>query len=64
MCLTFIFVIGAVYCDVTLLKSGMYGEGMTSGSVIAVKTHRLSPEWTTPDTPKSKVLWLYLTTTA
>ena len=48
--------IGAIYCDVTLLKSGMCGEGMTSGSVIAVKTHKLSPKWTTPNDPKSKVL--------
>ena len=34
-----IIFIGAVYCDGSYSKSGMVGEGITSSSVLVVKTH-------------------------
>lgn len=34
---------GSIYCDGTLLVSGMAGEFMQSGTVIAVKTHNHTP---------------------
>ena len=38
----------------------MYGEGMKSGSVITVKTHKSFAQWTAPDHPESKVCILVI----
>ena len=43
--------IGSVYCDGILNSSGMYGEGVRSGAVLVVKTHRVSGKWNGPDQP-------------
>ena len=37
--ITLLYCIGSVYCDPPLWKSGMIGEGVTSRSVLVVKTH-------------------------
>ena len=44
--LSFSHATGAIYCDVSLRASGFNGEGVRSGAVIAVKTHRPVPLWT------------------
>ena len=40
---------GSVYCDPTLRQFGFNGEGLVSGSVLAVKTHNPVPRWIDPD---------------
>ena len=35
---------GAIYCDTSLRTRGFNGEGMTSGSLIAVKVHHFEYE--------------------
>ena len=42
---------GSIYCDRFIMRSGMYGEGVRSGAVIVVKTHRKFGIWTEPDKP-------------
>ena len=42
-CLCDSVAIGAMYCDCGLRNGGFNGEGMSSGTVLAVKTHNLSP---------------------
>lgn len=43
---------GSIYCDGSLMSSGMYGESVRSGAVLVVKTHHSFGEWNTPDQPK------------
>ena len=33
--------VGSVFCDGSILKSGMIGEGINASSVIVVKSHGL-----------------------
>lgn len=43
---------GAVYCDVYLKEAGFNGEGLRSGSVLVVKTHKANITWTDLDRPE------------
>ena len=43
---------GAVYCDVYLKEAGFNGEGLRSGSVLVVKTHKANITWTDLDKPE------------
>lgn len=40
-------IIGSVYCDGELWKSGMIGEGIKGSSVLVVKSHTLKVSVTT-----------------
>ena len=44
---------GSIYCDNSLRIGGMNGEGVRSGAVIGVKTHKSIPvTWTEEHVPK------------
>ena len=44
---------GAIYCDKTIRGSGMNGEAIRSGAVIAVKTHKSRKvAWTEINSPQ------------
>lgn len=42
---------GAIYGDVSIRMAGYIGEGVRSGTVIAVKTHKQGAIWTDINSP-------------
>ena len=43
---------GTIYCDVNLRRTMFNGEGVRTGSVLVVKTHRSRFSWTDTDKPQ------------
>jgi len=48
---------GAIYCDLSYVRAGMIGEGIQTGDVIAVKTHRQPPS-VLPKTIADKAIYI------
>ena len=48
-----ILFIGSIYCDVGLRNMGFSGEGVISGSVLVVKTHRTRNTWMDKGNPRT-----------
>ena len=48
---------GAIYCDHSYVRAGMIGEGIQTGNVIAVKTHRQPPS-VLPLTKADKAIYI------